>query len=299
MPVAQILLSILVFFAVALPIYAIFAAPAPAEPALHRRIAAAVGSARVTVFEHALLGPVMYVGVMLARRIQIPALKKRVRQDLDAAGNPSGYAVEEYIAICLTSAVGLALAAGLLELLLRTGLSTITVPLMAALGFYAPLYALKDAARRRVARIAKQLPYTLDLVSLVMTAGSSFSEAVQTLVRDNPTDDLNQELQLALSEIEFGTPRASALANMARRIPLDSLRSVVGAINQADRLGTPLAEILGLQAEMLRMHRSVQAEKLSASASLRILVPSVLILMAVVVIVFAPLVIRFMEGKLM
>lgn len=299
MPLPQILLSILVFLGVAAPIYAIFGSPAPAEPAAHRRLAAAMDHARQTIFEQPFLRPVMYVGILLARRVRLASLRNRIRQDLHAAGNPSGYAVEEYIAICLITALSLALATGLLEMLLRTGLVFITVPFMAAIGFYAPLYALGDAASRRTARIAKQLPYTLDLVSLVMSAGSGFTEAVETLIRDNPDDDLNQELHLALSEISFGTPRAQALTHMAGRIPLDSLRSVVGAINQADRLGTPLADILGLQAEMLRMHRSVQAEKLSASASLRILIPSVLILLAVVVIVFAPLVIRFMQGKLM
>jgi hypothetical protein len=49
---------------------------------------------------------------------------------------------------------------------------------------------------------------------------------------------------------------------------------------------------------MLRMHRGVQAEKLSASASLRILVPSVLILVSVVIIVFSPLIIRALQGEL-
>jgi hypothetical protein len=50
---------------------------------------------------------------------------------------------------------------------------------------------------------------------------------------------------------------------------------------------------------MLRMYRSVRAEKLSASASLRILVPSMLILLAVVIIVFAPLIIRRIQGELL
>ena len=50
---------------------------------------------------------------------------------------------------------------------------------------------------------------------------------------------------------------------------------------------------------MLRMHRGVRAEKLSASASLRILVPSTMILMAVVVIVFSPMIIRAIRGELL
>jgi len=130
---------------------------------------------------------------------------------------------------------------------------------------------------------------------LALPAGSSFSEAIETLIRDSPDDDLNQELAIVLSEIEFGTPRRVALSHMAERIPLEALRSVVGAINQAETLGTPLAGILKLQSDMLRMHRGVRAEKLSASASLRILIPSMLILVAVVLIVFAPLLIEMIK----
>jgi tight adherence protein C len=101
------------------------------------------------------------------------------------------------------------------------------------------------------------------------------------------------------AEIDFGSTRARALASMAERIPLDSLRSVVGAINQAEALGTPLSTILKNQSGMIRMIRSVRAEEASASASMRILIPSMIILLAVVLVVFAPMILRWMEGRLM
>ena len=132
-----------------------------------------------------------------------------------------------------------------------------------------------------------------------MQACSGFNEAAETLIRDDPDDDLNQELQLALSEMQFGTTRAVALENIARRIPLETLRSIIAAVNQADALGTPLADILKTQADMLRNQRAVVAEKKSASASLKILVPSMLILAAVVIVVFGPIILRFTRGELL
>jgi len=292
----QILVSIVLFAGVFLPIYAIFRYPVAAEPPIHRRIAAAVGANRDTVFENPLIAPVMSLGLNLARRFNWPALRDKIRQDLAASGNPSGYSVDEYLAIAITSALGLGLVTLVLDVLLGGGQSLVLfVPIMAALGFYAPLWSVSSAASRRVARISKQLPYTLDLIALVMAAGSSFTEAIETLIRDNPDDDLNQELAVVLSEIEFGTTRKAALEHLADRIPLESLRSVIGAINQAEALGTPLSQILKLQSDMLRMHRGVRAEKLSASASLRILIPSMLILLAVVVIVFAPMLIEVLR----
>lgn len=295
----QILVTVPLGLGIFLLIYAVFRFPVQTEPPVHRRVASAMGSHRETFFEQPLLAPLMSLGLLMARRFTLTSLRQRIRQDLNASGNPSGYSVEEYLAICLLCTVVLGGAAAFLELARASAAALVIVPVMAGLGFGAPLWTLSLQARKRTARIAKQLPYTLDLISLVMAAGSSFTEAIQTLIRDDPDDDLNQELALVLHEIEFGTTRAAALQNMASRIPLESLRSVVGAAVQAENLGTPLSSILKLQAEMLRMHRSVRAEKLSASASLRILVPSMLILIAVVVVVFSTMLIRWVQGTLL
>ena len=291
----QIAISLLVFAAVFLPVWAVFRYPVPREPPVHRSFARALGQDRSTIFEQPVFAAPMSLGVTVASKVNIASLRARIRQDLSASGNPSGYSVNEYLAICIACAALAAVVTLVLDLLLGMGLALFSVPLMTFLGFFAPLWALRGAARLRMGRVGKQLPYTLDLVALVMAAGSSFAEACQTLIRDDPDDDLNQELQIALNEIEFGTPRGQALENMADRVPVESLRSVVGAVNQAEKLGTPLSTILKLQADMMRMHRGVRAEKLSASASLRILIPSMLILLAVVTIVFAPMVIQYIE----
>lgn len=295
----QILVSVSVFTGVYLLIYSLFRYPVPAEPPVHRQIAAAMGRNRDTLFEQPLLAPLMSLARHVAARLNAAGLRARVRQDLQAAGNPSGYSVDEYVAICMVSGIGLAAATLVVQFLLGASGLMFFLPVMAFLGFMAPLMTLRAAANRRVIAIAKQLPYTLDLISLTMASGSGFTESIETLIRDDPNDDLNQELRIVLSEIEFGSTRASALTNLADRIPLESLRSVVAAVNQADRLGTPLSVILKLQADMLRQHRSVIAEKKSASASLRILVPSMLILLAVVGVVFAPLIIRALRGSIL
>ncbi len=294
----QILVSLIAFVGVALPIYALFRYPVPAEPPVHRQFAAALGADRTTIFENPLLAPILNIGISLTQRLNMPATRKQIHQQLSASGNPAGYSVQEYLAICLVSAATLGAASTLLMIVTGSALALLIGPIVAALGFTIPIIALKDAGNRRCAKVAKQLPYTLDLVSLTMSAGSSFTEAIQTLIRDEPDDDLNQELAIVLSEMNFGTPRANAMSNMADRLPLESLRSIVGAVNQAESLGTPLSTILKLQSDMLRMQRGVLAEKLSASASLRILLPSVLILVSVVIIVFSPLIIRGMQGSL-
>jgi tight adherence protein C len=106
------------------------------------------------------------------------------------------------------------------------------------------------------------------------------------------------ELNTVLAEIELGTVRSQALRNLADRIPLDGLRSIIAAVIQAEGLGTPLSAVLKQQADLLRLQRSVRAEKLAAAASVRILVPSLLILISVVLTVFAPVIIRAVKREL-
>lgn len=294
----QILVSLIAFGGVFLLIFAVFRHPAPAEPPVHRRFAAAVGQAHTTVFEQAVFAPLMGLGLVMARRLRSPAIRARIRRDLDASGNPTGYSVDEYLAICLLSSAGLGFAAALIVTFTGGSLALVFGPIAAVAGFYFPLWSLGGAARARLIRIGKQLPYSLDLIALTMGAGSAFTEAIETLIRDDPRDDLNQELSIVLSEMNFGAPLNVAMTHMGERIPLESLRSVVAAIVQSQKLGSTLSVILKDQADMMREQRSVNAEKQAAAASLKLLIPSMLILMAVVVAVFGPMIVRFFTGQL-
>ncbi|WP_432797008.1 type II secretion system F family protein [Poriferisphaera sp. WC338] len=294
----QLAISILVFASVFLLIFAIFRYPVNTDPPVHRSFAQAVGLHRQTIFDNPVLAPLCSLLITFAARFGIKSIRHRIWQQLAASGNPNSYSIDEYLTICFLTSALLGIAALLIQFILSSALIILFIPLLFVAGFYIPLWVLSDAATQRTHRISKQLPYSLDLIAITMQAGSTFTEAIETLIKDQPDEDFNQELQHVLSEIQFGATRTTALQNMATRIPLDSLRSVISAINQADKLGTPLANILQSQADMLRDQRSVRAEKLAASASLRILIPSMLILIAVILILFGPMIIRFIKGDL-
>jgi tight adherence protein C len=293
----EVLVCLTQFSAVFLLVWALFRFPVPAELPIHRRIAVALGTdRRQTLFEQPALAPLLALAMTVSRRLSFPVLRQLVHHDLNGSGNPNNYDVDEYVALCLGCAALMGVLSAALVAVVVQEFEPLTPLVMLLVGFALPLWTLHEAAARRVMRISKKLPYTLDLIALMMAAGSTFTEAVAALIRDEPNDDFNQELRLVQAEIEFGTPRAAALQNMGDRIRLETLRSIVGAVNQAEALGTPLSVILKNQSGMLRMHRSVRAEKLSASASLRILFPSMIILLAVVLIVFGPLLIKWIES---
>ncbi|RKY25718.1 MAG: hypothetical protein DRP83_05850, partial [Planctomycetota bacterium] len=150
----------------------------------------------------------------------------------------------------------------------------------------------------RLETITRQLPYALDLISLAMGAGATFTEAVETIVSEEDNGAINVELRALLAEIELGTTRKTALENLARRVPLESMRNLVASVAQAEQLGTALGDVLHDQASLMRMQRSVRAENKAAIAGVRILVPCLLLVMAVILTIFAPAIIRIIQDGL-
>jgi len=291
--------SVTGFATVVVGVVGLFGHTGRTEISPQRQIAIAAGAAdRRTVFESEILAPVMWLLGQLAEKLSMPRFKQRLRATLIAAGSPSFYTAEEYLALSMLWGVAAAAALGLLNLLALGSFSLVSAGIGLVLGLATPLYYIHDVARRRVRHIARHVPYSLDLIALAMGAGSTFTEAVRTVVREAPNDPLNVEFGAVLAEMDLGTTRRQALANLADRVPLDSLRSIVASIMQAEDLGAPMGQVLRNQSSLLRRHRSVRAEKLAALASVRILIPSLLILLSVVLTVFAPVIIRAIRGEL-
>ena len=291
-----ILIGGAVWTTVFLIIYGLFNQPVEVRTSYQREAAILAGHTdRQTLFEVSWLSPIMWVLLSLAAGMSALKFKGWMKRNLTASGNPNYYSVNEYLALCLFSGTALMGLVLLLGVMSGQGLNLPVGVLAWLVGFWVPALRLHSVAGTRVRNIGKKIPYALDLIALSMGAGATFTEAVSTLVREDPEDEFNRELAQVLAEVELGKTRNEALLNMSERIPLESLRTIVGAILQAESLGSPLAEVLKSQAALLRHQRSVRAEKLAASASIRILIPSTLILIAVVVIVFAPLLLKWFQ----
>lgn len=255
---------------------------------------------RTTLFDVPELRPLIWPLHQLARRLGLTWLRTRILKNLRASGNPKAYSPDEYLTLCLISALG-----GMAGLVAFWVVASETWPHPAVwgigllLGFWACEYSLSARASKRLRQINVQLPYGLDLIAMTMAAGATFYEATRSVVDQDPERPLNQELGIVVREIEFGRSRQEALQHLAERIPLKSLGSIIAAILQAEKLGTPLAEVLRLQANLLRMYRSMRAEKALGEATVKMLLPMMLIFLSVILIIFGPILVRYFTGTLM
>lgn len=292
-------ISIGAFGAVALGVISIFSQPGKPKLSPQREAAIATGHTdRKTVFENPVLRPFLWILLSISYRLNLPRAKAYLRRQLVAAGSPNYYTPEEYLALSILAGLGLGAVLEVIHFLLREQFSFMTIVLGVVIGVGLSIYQISDKASKRLREITKKLPYALDLISLAMGAGATFTEAVNTIVRDHDDAPLNVEWKALLAEIDLGTTRRDALQNMARRAPLTSVQSLVASVIQAEDLGTPLATVLHDQARLLRMQRSVRAENRAAIASVRILVPCMLLVMAVILTVFGPAIVRIVQGGL-
>ena len=295
-----IAIYILVFVAVFLLVGTLFRAPLETEDPNAFRIEID-GVDRDTIFEVPWLRPALIPLYHAVRRLNLPGFKRHVMKLLLALGNPHQYTADEYLVICVIwggigSVMAMLLARVIVGELSLAGLGAFLV-LGLVLGFFGGYLWLRELALKRLREIARRLPYALDLIAMAMDAGATFYEACNAVVRDDPADPLNEELGMVVREIDFGRSRQDALTHLGQRINVEGLDSILSAVLQAEALGTPLAMVLKLQANLLRMRRSMRAERRAGEAAVKILVPSMLILMSVVIIIFAPVIVRAIEGR--
>jgi tight adherence protein C len=153
----------------------------------------------------------------------------------------------------------------------------------------------------RFKAVSRGLPIEIDLASMCLGAGMDFPGAIRLIVeqRNDPNDVLCHELSHVLRELDLGHTRAAALRNFEARVPTESVREFVGAVVQAEEKGTPLSEVLRIQAGMLRMRRTILAEESASRAGVLMMIPLVMLLCSILIILMGSMMITTFESGMM
>jgi tight adherence protein C len=139
------------------------------------------------------------------------------------------------------------------------------------------------------------LPYLLDLLTLLMEAGSTFLVALQEAVQEFRHEPAGQEFARVLAEMNLGKSRTQAFDALRERLHDNEISTLVGAILQGEQLGAPLAQLFRAQADVLRLKRTQRAEAIAGEAAVQMLFPAVLIMVATVIIMLGPFVLSLLS----
>lgn len=220
----------------------------------------------------------------LLRRESFSQAAASAAWQLTAAGYDGLLTGREFVALKLLLPLAAALLLALLFIPL--GLEATLPWLMGTLlAWMWPLHWLRRERARRAKAILRALPFVLDLLTLSVEAGMDFIGAIQRNCSMRKPDPLNEELLRMQREIQIGTTRKVALANLADRVRIPQVRTLTNALIQADELGVSIGTILRIQAEQLRQDRFERAEKLAHEAPTKLLFPLLLFIFPATIIV--------------
>ena len=227
-----------------------------------------------------------------ARRLTPRGWIEPLERRITLAGRPAGWPLERVLAGKLI----LGVAAFLVGIVLfADGLSTKSALFwvgLTALGYFGPDLVLRGRGAQRQKEIARELPDTLDQMTIAVEAGLGFESAMARAGRTG-TGPLAEELVRTLQEMQVGVARPTAMRNLSGRTDVSDLRRFTFAVIQAERYGIPIADVLKTQAAELRLKRRQRAEERAMKIPVKIIFPLVLcILPTLFIIIMGPAGIR-------
>lgn len=169
---------------------------------------------------------------------------------------------------------------------------------VSALGYFTPDLLLFSKGQERQAEIQRELPDTLDQMTIAVEAGLGFDSAMARSARAG-TGPLAEELTRTLQEVQLGVSRSQSLRQLMDRTDVPDLRHFVLALIQAENYGIPVADVLRTQAAELRTKRRQRAEEHAMKIPVKIVFPLVLcILPALFIVILGPAAIRIYNSLL-
>jgi tight adherence protein C len=234
-----------------------------------------------------------------AGRRQDGGMIARTDAKLEKAGYPGGLRGADWMGVKILSLIAFAILGFLIGLVIA---GTPVVAFLfavggAGLGFLAPEFWLGRRIRGRSMAMTLQLPDALDLLTISVEAGLGFDAALAKVV-EKMEGPLVEEFRQALAEVRMGRARRDALRDVANRADSQPVSNFIGAIVQAEQLGVPIAKVLQIQSNQLRIERRQRAEEAAAKAPVKMLFPMVgCIFPTIFIVILGPAIVTVMGGS--
>lgn len=251
-----------------------------------------MGDARTGALRFAsMLGSELYASLP-SGALQKDARKQypRIESLLRRSGNPWNVRAEEFVFFQYVMAF-MGFVVGwpawlLLTLVLPDIPFYVIIPLTTIAGFFIPTVTYTEQAKKRDVDFKRQLPEALDLLTISLSAGNTFGQAIREAIPNMQDGVLKEEFKDILKALDLGKTMHEALDNFADRSPNESISTFVRAIQQATALNVPLINVLESRADASRQEFYALIQKKTATLESKMmaalaptLVPALMILL--------------------
>lgn len=239
-----------------------------------------------------LIIPLIQVLAVYNEKIISESFREKTQRKLIISGNPLHMVPSEFLGLQQVSACG-GIAFGVL-LVLTFKWNFLFIVLTGVGSYFLPILWLNETITRRKQAMFLALPFSMDLLTLVVEAGLTFTAAIEEVVDKGQPGPLRDEFARMLQDFRLGLSMREALKGMADRTDMFEMRSFASALIQADTLGSPLGKALRSQSEIRRTERFQKAEKMAQEAPVRMLFPLLFFIFpAVFIVLLVPIIIKF------
>lgn len=138
-------------------------------------------------------------------------------------------------------------------------------------------------ARNRNLRVLHELPETLDIMAVALSAGDSLFAALARVV-SHSTGILAGELQRVFVALELGADLEGELDEFARRLPNRQVAEFANKLKLALRRGNPLAEMIREQSVSARAEIRNESLRRAGQNETKMLIPLVFLILPVTVL---------------
>ena len=146
---------------------------------------------------------------------------------------------------------------------------------MALIGYSLPNYLLILVTAQRKRKILEGFPDALDLMVVCVEAGMGLDAAIFRAGREIELKNkvISEEFKLLSLELRAGKTRREALKNLAIRVDLEDINSLMSLLIQTDRFGTSVAQALRVHSDSMRIKRHQMAEEIAAKLPVKLVFP--------------------------
>ena len=232
-----------------------------------------------------------------AQRVKSKSYREKVRRSLLTAGLSQELNEDEFIGLKILWGLFFPFVMFIMNFALQMNQPIWLVPAMAVFGWMFPDFHCTQARKRRYLAVVMDLPFFIDLMALSTEAGLDLMGSISRIVDKAEDSVLAEEFRLVLKDIKLGSSRREALTRLADRLDIPEITSFTAVVRDAEETGASIAQVLKDQSIQMRLERFVRAEKAGARASQLMLFPLMfLILPAVFMMVFSPVILQFFYG---
>ena len=224
--------------------------------------------------------------------------RTKYRQKLANAGLLKEMTPEEFMALKFFMILGGPFAFLIVRFIMEETWPLSITPVMGLVGYIYPNIWLSGLINNRAEEILRAMPFIVDMLALSVEAGLDFMAAIQRVIEKAPAGALNEEFETLIRETKIGSSRAEGLRQLGWRVNIIEVNSFCATLIAADSVGASIGPLLKQLSSELRVKRSARAEQAGATAATKILIPMIFfILPAVLVAIFAPMVLKMMSGS--